>query len=346
VSKVIIGIHGLGNKPSKKTLEEWWIKSILEGLKEIEKDKFNLNFELIYWADILNEQPLDETIIDEDDPYYIKEKYNPAPKNFNPKAHPIRQKLLGFLEKQMDKIFLNEDLSINYSFISDIIINKYFKELEIYYTEECFDSNNIKCAAKDMIRNRAAEVIKKNMNNEIMFIAHSMGSIIAYDVLTFILPEIKIDTFVTMGSPLGLPIILSKIAAEQNMKLHIKEKLETPPGVKRNWYNFSDLEDKIAMNYDLGDDFSENDDGIKAIDIIVNNNYEINGERNPHKSYGYLRVPEFSEVLHEFLVRKEIKPRMWLLEYTKNIYGRLNRLFKSTKNKFNSIIHGDKDEPR
>jgi len=346
VSKVIIGIHGLGNKPSKKTLQDWWMKSILEGLELIDKNKINLNFELIYWADVLNEKPLDETIIDKEDPYFVEEKYNPALKNFNPKPHPIRQKVLSFLEKQIDKIFLNEDFSINYSFISDIIIHKYFKELEIYYTEKCYDENKIKCAAKDVIRNRAVQVIKKYKNDEIMLIAHSMGSIVAYDVLTFILPELKIDTFVTMGSPLGLPIIMSKIAAEQNIKVLIKDKLKTPLGVVRNWYNFSDLEDKVAINYDVGDDYNENANGVKAIDQIVNNNYEINGERNPHKSYGYLRVPEFSEVLYEFLIRKEVKPSMWLFDYTKDIYKKLNKLLKRTKNKFDSFIPRNRDESR
>jgi hypothetical protein len=346
VSKVIIGIHGLGNKPSKKTLEDWWVKSILEGLEGIDKNKFNINFELIYWADVLNEKPLDETIIDEEDLYYVKEKYKPAPENFIPTSHPIRKKLLGFLEKQMDKIFLNEDLTINYSFISDLIIHKYFKELEIYYNEECYDKNNIKCAAKVIIRNRVVEVVQKYRNDEILLIAHSMGSIIAYDVLTFILPEIKIDTFVTMGSPLGLPIIMSKIPIEQNIRLPIKEKLETPPGVQRNWYNFSDLEDKVAINYDLGDDYNNNSNGVKATDVIVNNNYEIDGERNPHKSYGYLRVPEFSEALFEFLNRREIKPGKWLFDHSKNIYERLNKLLKNTTNKLNSMIGTDKGELR
>ena len=31
---IITGIHGLANKPNKKTLEDWWKKSILEGLKK------------------------------------------------------------------------------------------------------------------------------------------------------------------------------------------------------------------------------------------------------------------------------------------------------------------------
>ena len=33
--KVIIGIHGLANKPEKKYLEPWWKSAILEGLEKI-----------------------------------------------------------------------------------------------------------------------------------------------------------------------------------------------------------------------------------------------------------------------------------------------------------------------
>lgn len=344
MSKVIVGIHGLGNKPSEKILKEWWLKSILEGLENINKNNFKLNFELIYWADVLNDKSLDETIIDKENPLYINEKYTPAPENFIPKPHPVRKKILGFIEKQMDKIFLNEDLSINYSFISDMIIHKYFKELEIYYTEEYRDKDNSKYSAKDLIRNKAADILKNHKNEEIFLIAHSMGSIVIYDVLTFLLPGLKIDTLVTMGSPLGLPIIMSKIATEQKLKPHIKEKLKTPPGVRRNWYNFSDLEDKIAINYNLADDYDKNANGVQVKDFVVNNNYEINGEKNPHKSYGYLRTPEFSEVLAEFLAREKPKPGIRFLKFFINGFVKVNRLIKNTANKFNPFSRRVNDE--
>ena len=344
MSKIIIGIHGLGNKPSKKTLTEWWIKSITEGLERINKNNFKLNFEIIYWADVLHEKPLDELITDKENQYYVEEKYVSAPKNFIPTPHPIRQKILRFIEKQMDKIFLNEDLSINYSFISDMIIHRYFKELEVYYTEERSNKDDKNYSVRDVIRKKAVEVLKTHRNDEIFLIAHSMGSIVIYDVLTLLLPKLKIDTLVTMGSPLGLPIVMSKIAAEEKLKPHIKEKLKTPPGVKQNWFNFSDLEDKIAMNYNLGDDYDKNLNGVQAVDFVVNNNYEINGERNPHKSYGYLRTPEFAEVLAEFLARQKPKLGIRLLEFVINNYVKINRLFKDVKSKIKIFKRRDKDE--
>ncbi len=86
----------------------------------------------------------------------------------------------------------------------------------------------------------------------------------------------------------------------------------------RNWYNFSDLEDKVAINYNLGDDYDENSHHIRANDKIVLNNYEHNGHRNPHKIYGYLRTPEFAEIIDEFLIRGRNKNLIWLMEKVSN----------------------------
>ena len=93
--------------------------------------------------------------------------------------------------------------------------------------------------------------------------------------------------------------------------------MKTPPGVQKKWYNFSDIEDLVAINYSLENDFDENESGIKAIDFIVNNNYEINDERNPHKAFGYLRAPEFSNILLEFVQKKE----KGFIQKIKDIFG-------------------------
>ena len=53
MSKIIIGIHGLGNKPSRAILKEWWQKSIAEGLNKYNYPINQFEFELVYWADIL-----------------------------------------------------------------------------------------------------------------------------------------------------------------------------------------------------------------------------------------------------------------------------------------------------
>lgn len=307
MSKVIIGIHGLGNKPPKHLLESWWQMAIKEGLRKWKNEIPAYTFELVYWADILHEKQLDEYCTDKEDPCFLDEKYMPSSGNFIYEDHSKRKKILDFLGRQMNSIFLNDDYSLNYSFLTDTIVHHYFADLDKYYKEtlDVKTSKNV----KELIRQRTAKIIRKYKKEEILVIGHSMGSIIGYDVLEFDVPEIKVDTLITLGSPLGLPVVRSKIAAERKLNHNDTSLLTAPSSIQKHWYNFSDLEDKVAINYQLSDDFTENANHVKPIDFIVNNDYEINGERNPHKSFGYLRTQEFSEKLHQFLTAK--KPTFW-----------------------------------
>lgn len=310
MSKVIIGIHGLGNKPSGELLEEWWRKAILEGLKKINPDAELPAFEMIYWADLLYEKPLDIAIKDKKDPYYLDEKYMPSSGKIKREEHPYRLKFIQYASRKMNNFFLNKDFSPNHSYITDAIVNRYFRDLAIYYNNEPFDGSMISSSIsiKDMIRARLITGLQKHKDNEVFLIAHSMGSIIAYDVLSFILPRISIHTLATIGSPLGLPIVISKIVNEQKARINGSSVLKTPSGVTQDWYNFSDVMDNVAFNYKLSDDFSENYLGIKPVDYIVTNDYVIHGERNPHKSYGYLRAREFARILNDFITLGKIKP--------------------------------------
>lgn len=332
MSKIIIGIHGLGNKPPKDLLETWWKQAICEGLEKIDRFKYPPKLEMVYWADILNEKPLNPLISEEDNPFFLDEPYAPSS---NGKVIPLpntkRKMFLGFLEEQMDKIFLNEDLTTNFEFVSDLIFKKYFRELDIYYAKHPKINDSSFKSVKDIIRKRLSDVIRKHKGKDIFLIAHSMGSIIAYDVCNFLIPECKIDTLVTMGSPLGIPIIISKIAEEQRIIDPKVKKLRTPECIKGNWYNFADIEDNVAHNFNLMDDYAPNSSDIKVIDMLIENNYVINGERNPHKSYGYLRAPEFSNIIADFLERDTNKFYHW---WNKFLY-KIKLLINNIKVKFN-----------
>lgn len=308
MSKVIIGIHGLGNKPSKELLTDWWKLSILEGLRKIDSDIKLPDFEMVYWADILYDEPLQYAISDVENPYYLEEKYVPASEETSKEEHPYRMKFIKYIGQKLNGLLLNEDMTPNYSTITDAIVSKYFRDLAIYYNVPMNGVQIKDSGAKDKIRKRLVKVIKKYKRKEIFLIAHSMGSIISYDVLNFLLPEVKIKTLATIGSPLGLPIVVSRIASEQKFKLNGKSVLTTPPGVTKNWCNFSDVLDNVAFNFQLADDFSENERGIKPIDFIVTNNYSYKGNPNPHKSFGYLRTPEFAKIIYEFITDKHIGP--------------------------------------
>jgi hypothetical protein len=314
MSKIIIGIHGLGNKPPKKLLEAWWKKAICEGLQAIGHPNAYFNFELVYWADIFHSQPLDPEQRDEKNPLFLDEPYTRAKGGEIKAPGNLRKKVLDFLEKQLDGLLLRKDLSINFSAITDMILRHYFKDLTAYYHATCQFEDQDSRLAKEAIREKLAQVIHKHRKKEIMLIAHSMGSIVAYDVLVENAGNFQVDTFMTMGSPLGLPVIMGKIAAERGVAKSGRQKLTTPENVMRNWLNFSDLNDKIAFNYNLADDYDQNTRHVQIIDFVVNNDYEVNGSKNPHKAFGYLRSPEVAEAIHEFLARGQSEARIWLVE--------------------------------
>ena len=97
---------------------------------------------------------------------------------------------------------------------------------------------------------------------------------------------------------------------EEQKKEGIKDNaVHTPPTVKREWYNLADLKDKVALNYNLADDYDSNMLGVHPIDKIVYNNYNYKGKRNPHAAYGYLRCPEIADILNAFLTRD--RNRLW-----------------------------------
>lgn len=311
--KIIILIHGLENKPIPEIFKNWCIASINEGLERIGKKRRKFAFELVYWADLFYERPQDPLVVDESDPSYLDDPYVPSEIDkvqssqshtaVSEKKKKLKKKFLDFLEKQLDSIFYDEKKRGTIEKISDFIVHKLFRDLDIYYHKNCPVSLHASKNAKAEIRMRLLRVLHKYRRKKIMLIAHSMGTIIAYDVLLHVAKNICIDTFITMGSPLGLPLIQKKIFDELGLNFKKDAKPPTPENIVREWLNFSDLSDPIAMNYNLADDYAVNSKGIGPVDYIVENDYTYRKKRNHHKLYGYLRTPEVANAIAKFLDR-------------------------------------------
>lgn len=317
--KIIIGIHGIGNKPSKPLLRRWWIRSINDGLKSIGYPGMLYNFELVYWVDLMYSKPLNPRIKDKKHLLYMERPYVRPPKIREPgkKRHSLRKKILDHIEKRLDKIFYKDHIFINYDLIADIILRRLFKDLDFYYHKKSYRKTRQDKCAKDAIRERLVKVLTKHRRKNILLIAHSMGSVVAFDVLSGLVPDVQISTLVTMGSPLGFPVIKKKILAEQS--INDETNAVTPENIKHNWFNFSDINDKIAVIYELCDEYKENSCKVGPVDFMVNNTYEYKGVKSHHKSYGYLRSPEVAETIHEFLTYKKFDLFKFLQKYIKNI---------------------------
>ena len=297
-AKIIIGIHGLRNKPPRRILKRWWKKAIKEGLRTAGHRRTFFRFELVYWADILHHKPLRPREKNPDHPRYLESPYIPAKDHKTHKPSRLRRRVLDLLEKQLDKLFLKEDLSFDLSGITDKIITRYFEDLDTYYNETPVVKRGKKASARELIMQRLSRTLTKHRRKHILLIAHSMGSIIAFDVMMPSERDYSIHTFITVGSPLGIPAVIKKSLSGQKKP---EQKARTPDCIVHEWLNYTDLKDRVAFNYNLKDDYGPNRHGIRPVDHAVYNNYENNGKRNPHKSYGYLRTPELSRKIYAFL---------------------------------------------
>jgi len=312
MSRIIIGIHGLGNKPPHHVLKDWWLRSIREGLSRSGHSEVFVPFEMVYWADLFHPRPLDTNEKNPESPYFLEFPYVPAV-DFSPqKIGKIRRRVLDFLEEEMKKMTASKEFSNTLHLVSDWLIRRYFTDLDLYYRSQVKTADHAETPAREVIRQRLATVLKKYRGNEILLIAHSMGSIIAYEVLTLFPRECPIDTLVTIGSPLGQPLIFKKFKEEFLPDEFQMLTPKVPESVQRNWFNLADLRDHVAMNHQLADDFLENSRHLEVSDKIVSNNYCYQNKTNPHKVYGYLRTPEMSQILYEFLSRDRSKFGFWL----------------------------------
>jgi len=309
MQKIIIGIHGLGNKPPKNILKDWWLESIREGFKKYNYPVPNFDFEFVYWADILHKEPLDPDEKNRFSSRYLPERYEPEQNNNYSKPNRLRKKAFDYLEKYYEKILVNEVMSMNHPSLTDLFIHFNMKELEEYYSSEEIYYQGVKRLVRDIIIERLTDVMKKHRDKKILLIAHSMGSMIAHDALIDYVPDIKIDTLITIGSPLGQKYVLNKYHTVQNGSA--KNKLKVPENIQKNWFNLSDVEDQVAINHSLAEIYKPSSKGLTVIDKLVNNNYSHSGTWNPHKSFGYLRTHEMTEILNLFLKKDENKFLTW-----------------------------------
>ena len=314
-SKIIIGIHGLGNKPPKPALEKWWIQAIADGLKFNKYPETKFDFELVYWADILHPDPIDvdseNKLNQPSEEIYSPENYSNQKENLTYTA-----KAKEYLEKFYGKFIVNEVLSLKYPSLTEFFVYLHLRDLKTYYSSSSIPCNEKARQAKEIMIDRFLKCLIKHKGKKIFLIAHSMGSIIVQDALTEYLPEADIDTYVTIGSPLGQKYVINKYQFE--IEQNLKNKLVVPEQIINKWYNLFDKEDQVALNHQLTNLYKINSRKVNIEDQIVNNLFTSNGVRNPHKSYGYLRTPEFSKIINNFLIEKPTRIFGWI----RKIFGK------------------------
>jgi hypothetical protein len=296
-SHVVIGIHGLSSKPPPEPHSRDWGRAICEGLTRnlaVNVAPERLGFELVYWADWLGRPAIPPN--EDSEPYEPAAGTGPLPLYRQRFVDAAARKVLDSFADPIDWVGGAPPLDWirRHTGLDDAgaaLMQKRLVDLGTYYREK---------DKRDLLRRRLFDALVKHKDKRIMVVAHSMGSIVAYDVLRDIgrqLPDLIVDHFVTLGSPLGMPYVVR----------HIRD--ESPavrtPSVVRRWTNLADRRDPVAIDVHLRDEFDANDQGVLVEDALVLNGYVAPphppSKPNYHKIYGYLRAPEFSAVIQNFI---------------------------------------------
>jgi len=149
------------------------------------------------------------------------------------------------------------------------------------------DHNDIAEHTRQMLKVplRAAAAAKR----PILLLAHSMGSVIAYDSLWQMThvhhDRTSVGLLVTMGSPLGQRYIQKRLQGST------RQAAERYPHGIHKWINLTSDGDLTAIDPTLADDFCEMLElGLveSIVDQTMHNYFRLNGELNVHAEYGYL----------------------------------------------------------
>ncbi|WEK20425.1 MAG: hypothetical protein P0Y49_04640 [Candidatus Pedobacter colombiensis] len=115
-------------------------------------------------------------------------------------------------------------------------------------------------------------------------VGHSLGSVVGYNVLQAN-SNLKVNKYITIGSPLGVKAVKSRLTTPLSM----------PLCVKNGWYNAYDERDYVALN-------SLDKHNFNIEPSILNSNHVKNATNNRHGIEGYLNDAKVAKAIYDAMV--------------------------------------------
>jgi len=181
------------------------------------------------------------------------------------------------------------------------LIARFAKDIAEYWNGK----SDYPSSVRSRVRESLCELLDRG--DKILLLSHGSGSIVVYDVLWQLshMEEYKekyagrkIDTWVTLGSPLGDSLVRRRL-------LGAKAKgLEKYPNNIVSWNNVAAEDDFLCHDNTLADDFKPM---LKQRLISSIRDYKIYnlavryGKSNPHSSMGYYVHPRVTQIIVEWL---------------------------------------------
>ncbi len=158
---------------------------------------------------------------------------------------------------------------------------------------------------RERVRARVVEILKRG--GRLMLITHGTGSAVAWDVLwslsheraeAYGLGDHKVDTWVTLGAPLG------DVGIQRRLRGRRAPQGERYLSNVVSWVNLSAEDDYTCHDKTLADDFKKmvRDRYVSSVvDYKIYNHAIRFGRSNPHSSIGYYIHPRLAKIIVDWL---------------------------------------------
>lgn len=292
-------IHGIANQPAPDRMLRIWKKTLADGGDGVDLDVLGITSSFIYWADVMYEHNIDE-MPDQESMIFEGVSANQVPEVDEMYLEAAEGTERAFIQSFIDTYNLDADPDTPVPDVSDV-------DVEIAYRLEAiplpwalkrplmrillrdvhhylFDSEHsprpdVQYRVQTEIRRRFLEATSQVTSRPHVVIAHSMGTVITYDLLKRVADSSPVDTVITLGSPLGLSEIQDQMKPEYSSRDGYAAKAT-------HWLNFSDRLDPVC-----GPDPRIANDYRKAGALVITDGLVKNTGWFRHPVDKYLRQP-------------------------------------------------------
>lgn len=299
-------VHGIANKPPADALLQQWLVALLDD-DGVDLDAMGVTTSMVYWADMLYPQPAPGPAATEAGQFELEQSVDaddadlgfldgvPATERAfvqslgrqvgladvvpHAEADPILPAstleavpLPDWLKRRLMRVFLRD-------------VHHY-----LYDATACPRAGETFQIRRD-VRRRAVRVLQDGASRPgpHVVIGHSLGSVIAYDVLAAMDDAPDVDALLTVGSPLGISEVRDRLSPAWSRDGGWPARL--PPD--RPWSNVFDLMDPVCGGFDrmIAGEFRL-DGLVRVQDLRVTNHGSWR-----HSVVKYLGQPRLREAL-------------------------------------------------
>ena len=307
----IIFIHGMNQQDyTADSLKDYWISILAQGMDELcQKDKFclrlqaeQLNIALPFYGDLISKHQLrnnfdfdtllpksifnfhwnhSETLAPAPEPQVADMNLPELPIFTQKKILPFKTRLYLASEVVRD-IALKEFFTVLDSFpkLQQSLVHKFLIETYMY----------LNCP--EFIQEVNQRILASfDEHEEHIIVSHSLGSVVAYNLLQQLDPKFCVQRFITLGSPLAFRMVQSKVI----------QPISHPKGLHGNWYNFYSDDDFLTAFPLMQPPFN--------FRPSLRNKKIATFTTMPHKIIGYLQHPAVIKcILEPILKPSMLKP--------------------------------------